>query len=87
MFSIPKYFDDLKIPAIKNGCFDLFDTPKLIPIIFSHGLTSLPSQYSRHLIELASHGYLVLAISHNDGSSAYTEKEDGSPIWYDTSFK
>ena len=35
--------------------------------------------------ELASHGYIVFAPDHHDGSNHYTEQEDGTPIKYDLS--
>lgn len=34
--------------------------------------------------ELASHGHIVFAIDHTDGSNMYTELADGTPIYLDT---
>lgn len=38
-------------------------------------------------MELASHGYIVFVIWHNDGSCVYTETKDGKSIYYDTKFQ
>ena len=61
------------------------ETIELSPIIFSHGCAADSFIYSRHLLELASHGYAVFAIQHNDQSCNYTEKKDGSPVYFDRS--
>ena len=60
---------------------------KLTPIIFSHALMMSNAHYSRHCIELASHGYIVFALNHNDGSCNYTENLDGDPVYFDKQFK
>ena len=57
----------------------------LIPIIMSHGITANRCLYQTICIELASFGYMVLAIDHHDGSGTYSEKKDGTPIPLDTS--
>jgi platelet-activating factor acetylhydrolase len=56
----------------------------MIPIVFSHGLTAGRSMYSMHCCEMASHGYIVFALDHQDGSAAYTEDSKGKPIIFDT---
>ena len=79
-----KYFKNLKIDAIPNARFDFGDdNAKLVPIIFSHGLNASGATYSKHCIELASHGYIVFAIWHKCGSCQYTEDINGS-IPFDT---
>lgn len=45
---------------------------ELKPIIFSHGGTANRMGYSAICSELASLGYLVISISHNDGSGDFT---------------
>jgi hypothetical protein len=35
-------------------------------------------------MEFASHGFLVLALDHHDGSCAYTEDQDGKPHHFDS---
>ena len=58
---------------------------KLIPIIFSHGLTGSRCFYSVIARELASHGYIVFLMDHHDGSCCYTEKLNGEPVFFDAS--
>ena len=53
------------------------------PIIFSHGWTGANFQYSGFARDMASHGYLVILINHQDGTCFYTEKEDGTPVFYE----
>ena len=57
------------------------ENKKIIPIIFSHGLTACRAFYSSLCIELASFGFMVFALDHHDGSCCYTEDETGSKIW------
>lgn len=61
---------------------------KLIPILFSHGLTSSRCLHSTYARELASHGYIVLMMDHADGTCCYTEVKQGTtfkPIPFDYS--
>lgn len=48
-----------------------------MPVIFTHGNGGLVKNSSGHCREMASHGYIVFAIDHNDGSCAYTEDQNG----------
>jgi predicted dienelactone hydrolase len=80
----------LKIEAIKNAKFDVVrilldkvNNQKLVPIIYSHGLASSCAIYSAHLRELASHGYIVFGIDHQDESCGYTETREGVPTYFD----
>jgi hypothetical protein len=50
---------------------------KLIPIIYCHGLSSNRSMHSGTCRDLASHGYIVFIMDHEDGTSSYTVSEDG----------
>ena len=43
-----------------------------------HGLSNKCNIYSGLLTELASHGYLVLAIDSLDGTNEYTELSNGT---------
>lgn len=61
---------------------DKFKNKNIIPIIVSHGLTLSRNFYSTMCIELASHGYMVFAIDHHDGSCCYTENATGFQQWY-----
>ena len=52
---------------------DKFKNKRIIPIIFSHGLTACRAFYSSLCIELASFGFIVFVLDHHDGSCSYTE--------------
>ena len=53
------------------------DGKKLLqPLIFSHGLTSHKMNYSGICRELASYGFLVIALNHNDRSGEYTTGQE-----------
>ena len=49
-----------------------YGTQKLQPVLFSHGIATDRMLYSTLLRELASHGFLVVAINHNDRSCMCT---------------
>ena len=68
------YFKDLEICANENS---MPIEAKLVPMIFSHGTASQAASYSLHQIEMASHGYIVFGIDHDDGSNLYTESKSG----------
>ena len=71
--------DGLLAPEFRAG-------KPLIPIVFSHGLTGSGTMYSVMSRELASQGYMVFLIDHQDGSSCFTKKgEDGEDITFDPS--
>ena len=55
---------------------------KLVPIVFSHGLTANRSLYSTNARELSAHGFLVILLDHQDGTCSYTENKDGSKKVY-----
>ena len=58
---------------------------KLVPVIFSHGLTGTRCFYSTIASEMASHGFIVYLMDHHDGSCGYTEKKDGEAVHFDAS--
>jgi hypothetical protein len=55
---------------------------KLIPIVFSHGLTASRVLYQVTARELASHGYIIFLIDHHDGTCTYTENKRGDKKFY-----
>ena len=59
----------------------------LIPIVFCHGLAGGPRYYTALLSDYASHGYLVFAIAHRDGSAAYANDKNGNAYYYDCESK
>ena len=58
------------------------DGRSLIPIVMSHNLSGSSTSISIMCRDLASHGYIVFAIDHHDGSCCYTEDAKGKPIFY-----
>ena len=55
---------------------------KLIPLIFLHGISSNRSMNTGTCKDLASHGYIVFTMDHEDGTCSYTKSEDGSKEQY-----
>lgn len=53
------------------------------PIIFSHGDMANCMDYTVLCRELASYGYIVFALGHQDGSCSYTVGANGESIFYD----
>lgn len=54
------------------------------PVVFSHGLSANRMLYSTLYMELASCGYCVIALTHNDGSADYSPVAgvyDGSEMY------
>ncbi|CDW82360.1 platelet-activating factor acetylhydrolase [Stylonychia lemnae] len=72
--------------ADQNGNLNNDLCKPLIPIIFSHGLSSNRNWNSATYRNLASHGYIVFAIDHRDETSHYTEGADGKEIYYNNSW-
>ena len=61
---------------------------KLIPIIYSHGLSSNRTMHSGTCRDLASHGYIVFVMDHQDGTSSYTCSKDGkNEMYYNNTHK
>ena len=87
---ISKTLKGIKIGVIKETAelhpdFSQGGKP-LIPIIFSHGYSAISQFYSCILKDLASHGYLVFAINHRDGSAMFTkDKVGGGFLYFDNS--
>ncbi len=51
-------------------------------ILFSHGLGGVRSTYSSLCAEFASHGYVVVAVEHQDSTASVTKGPDGQVQWY-----
>lgn len=54
----------------------------LIPIIYSHGLTSCRTFQSGSCRDLASQGYIVFAIDHHDGTCNYSRLKNGDDKYW-----
>ena len=59
-----------------------FKGKAIVPIVFSHGLQSATFLYTMALRDLASHGFLVFAVNHQDGSNLHTVTRDGVDKFY-----
>ena len=55
---------------------------RIRPIIYSHGLASVYTDYTGIAKDIASHGLLVIMLNHQDGSCAFTETKDGEEMIY-----
>ena len=60
-----------------------FKGKPLIPIVYSHGVCSNRTMHSGTCRDLASHGYIVFALDHNDGTSSYVRTLEGKEMHYD----
>jgi pimeloyl-ACP methyl ester carboxylesterase len=54
-------------------------------VVFSHGLMGHADTYSYQTVSLAAQGYIVLVLTHLDGSAPAVRKVDGTILKYDTS--
>lgn len=62
------------------------NTGKLPCIVFTHGMAGMSQSYSHYLGSIASHGYVVAAVEHRDGSGPGTivHHSDGTEkkVWH-----
>ena len=49
-------------------------------VVFSHGLYGTVAMYSTLALELASHGFVVIAVQHNDGSGSWALGANGREV-------
>ena len=81
---IMRFLRKVKMDTLTNGELDSsfitdsdINDRKITPIIFSHSLSSNRTMFSGICLDFASHGFMVFVMDHKDGSSSYTESEDG----------
>lgn len=71
-YSIPEGAPDPVFESVHNG--------RQLPVmIFSHGLAGSRTSYSQYCGTLASHGVLVAALEHRDGSALHTYVRSSRP--------
>lgn len=58
------------------------DSKKHPVVLFSHGLGGSAETYTKQCSDLASSGYVVIALEHEDGSGAYAKRENGEVVAY-----
>jgi pimeloyl-ACP methyl ester carboxylesterase len=77
-----KYTADARDPKNINDSHNMQDAaekqsllpPGRLPVmLFSHGVMGMRTSYSGILSEMASHGWIVCAMEHADGSAGYTK--------------
>lgn len=51
-------------------------------VVFSHGLGGCMEMYTELCQQIASYGFWVVAMEHEDGSGCYAENREGEPIRY-----
>jgi pimeloyl-ACP methyl ester carboxylesterase len=52
-------------------------------VVFSHGLGGCMEMYTELCQQIASYGFWVVAMEHEDGSGCYAENRKGDPIYYE----
>ena len=74
-----------QLPMARGALLAPADTLPALPVLlFSHGRGACPEVYSHLLLDLASHGWLVVAVHHRDGSACGVQRADGTALPYDT---
>lgn len=68
-------------PCLMNA-EPLMPQTKFPLVLFSHGLGGSLEMYTQLCQQIASHGYVVVAMEHQEGSGAYAETPLGQPILY-----
>ena len=72
-------YDGLTIPAIRDAPLSK-GMKKMVPYLFNHGFMTFNGEYSMHMIEIASHGYLAISLADTGGAGYYTELPDGTGV-------
>jgi platelet-activating factor acetylhydrolase len=74
------FFSMVRIPMLQNPPIAQ-DLPQKLPVcIFSHGLAGMRTTYSNLCGNLASRGFIVVAVEHGDGSSCFTKRNHEVPL-------
>lgn len=60
--------------TVENGVLvsEFLKGKKLVPIVLSHGFEAALTYYSGLCRELASYGYIIFSVGHQDGSGILT---------------
>jgi predicted dienelactone hydrolase len=80
-----KYLDDVRMNTCQDGNLaKVYETGerKIVPIVFLHGLCGTRTTYSQSCRDFASHGYMVLTLSHFDGTASYSRKKNGEERYW-----
>uniref|UniRef100_A0A6S7ZTP7 1-alkyl-2-acetylglycerophosphocholine esterase n=1 Tax=Aplanochytrium stocchinoi TaxID=215587 RepID=A0A6S7ZTP7_9STRA len=51
-------------------------------LIFSHGLGGTAELYSKFCSDVSSHGFIVIAVEHEDGSGSFHKTKNGDKVYY-----
>lgn len=51
-------------------------------VVYSHGLGGTMEMYAAFVVDLASQGYIVVAVNHNDGSASVCQLPKGEMMYY-----
>jgi len=51
-------------------------------MVFSHGLMGSSDSYTKTCADIASHGFIVVAVDHEDGSASFARTEKGEVLQY-----
>ena len=80
---ILRQFKQVKLDCVLDATLsrDFVEGKRILqPILFSHGIFGSNNSYTGLLKDMASHGYIVFALNHADGSCIYTETSLGSGV-------
>lgn len=80
-----KFVDGARLDTAQDGelAKDFADGSKtLVPVIYSHGLTSTRTFQSGSCRDLASNGYIVFAPDHHDGTCNYSRLKNGEERYW-----
>jgi len=78
-----KYLEGATLNVVSEGPIAKdFEKRALVPIVYVHGLTCTGLSQSGSCRDFASHGYIVFALDHFDGTCYYSKKKSGEvKLW------